>query len=115
MEKPVKLQISRIGRLADFGHTVEAVYSGAAALQAVERLNPEVVLLDLGLPGMDGFEVARQIRAMPAGDTIRLAAVTGWGQDEDKARTKQAGFDDHLTKPVDVERLRSVLARLDGG
>ena len=75
----------------------------------MERLKPEVVLLDLGLPGMDGFEVARQIRSLPTGEAIRLIAVTGWGQDEDRARTKEAGFDDHLIKPVDAAELSSAL------
>jgi PAS domain S-box-containing protein len=95
------------------GHTVEVVYDGAAALQAVEGLKPDLILLDLGLPDMSGIEVGREIRALPGGETVHLIAVTGWGQDEDRAQTKEAGFDDHWTKPVDVAELVSVLAGMD--
>jgi PAS domain S-box-containing protein len=95
------------------GHAVEAVHSGAAALEAVERLKPDVVLLDLGLPDMSGIEVGRRIRALPNGEAVHLIAVTGWGQDEDRDLTKEAGFDDHRTKPVDAAELMSMLAGLD--
>ncbi|HEU4619805.1 MAG TPA: ATP-binding protein [Gammaproteobacteria bacterium] len=91
------------------GHDVHTVYDGAAALAAVERLRPECVLLDIGLPQLDGYEVARRIRAMPNGGRIRLFALTGWGQDEDKHRAREAGFDEHLTKPVDSSLLEEVM------
>jgi signal transduction histidine kinase len=94
------------------GHAVEAVHSGAAALEAVERLKPDVVLLDLGLPDIAGIEVGRRIRSLPTGEAVHLIAVTGWGQDEDRALTKEAGFDDHRTKPVDAAELMSMLAGL---
>ena len=68
------------------------------------------MLLDLGMPGMDGFEVAQRIRALPGGRDVLLVALTGWGQDEDRRRTAEAGFDAHLTKPVDAERLAALLA-----
>lgn len=95
------------------GHVAEAAYSGPAALQALERFEPEVVFLDLGMPGMDGIEVAREIRAMPNGDGVRIVAVTGWGQDTDKARTRQAGFDGHLVKPVDSASLMHLLSHTE--
>ena len=91
------------------GHAVRVVHEGAAALEAFQAEVPEVVLLDLGLPRMDGFEVARRIRASPGGERVILCAVTGWGQDQDKRRTKEAGFDAHLTKPVDLDRLEAIL------
>lgn len=87
------------------GHDVRVAHDGAAALDAAERFGPEVVLLDIGLPRMDGYEVARRIRAMPGGEKLRLVALTGWGQEDDKRRAREAGFDEHLTKPVDSDLL----------
>src|SRR6266849_3763550 len=81
------------------GHQVETAYSGAAALEKARAFRPEIVLLDLGMPGMDGFEAARQLRAMPEGREVLLVAQTGWGQEEDRRRTRAAGFDAHLAKP----------------
>ena len=96
------------------GHDARAVFSGRAALEALAEFDAEVVLLDLGMPIMDGFEVARRIRALPNGRDMLLVALTGWGQDEDRRRTAEAGFDEHLTKPVDAERLAAMLAPSDG-
>jgi PAS domain S-box-containing protein len=89
------------------GHDAKAVYAAAAALAEVEAFRPDVVLLDIGLPHIDGFEVARQIRATRP--TIRVVALTGYGQEEDKQRTAAAGFEAHLTKPVDLYSLTTVL------
>jgi CheY-like chemotaxis protein len=94
------------------GHVVQAVQDGPSALRQMERFDPEIVLLDLGLPGMDGIEVGRRVRAMPGRDSALLIAVTGWGKDEDKERTEAAGFDDHLTKPIDLDDVSSILARV---
>jgi signal transduction histidine kinase/ActR/RegA family two-component response regulator len=98
--------------LADFlqldGHQVEAVYSGKGALDAIATFGPEVVLLDIGLPEMDGYEVAQRIRA--GGSCVRLVALTGYGQAEDIERTRSAGFDAHLVKPVDFGALERSLA-----
>jgi PAS domain S-box-containing protein len=91
------------------GHTVRIVYDGPAALQAFESFGPEIVVLDIGMPEMDGYEVARQIRALPHGKSVRLLALTGWGQDEDKRRALEAGFDEHLTKPVEPAFLEAIL------
>jgi signal transduction histidine kinase len=90
------------------GHHVRSEFSGAAALKTLEAWRPDVVLLDIGLPQMDGYEVARRIRKCPAGSTALLIAVTGWGQPEDRKRSTDAGFDFHVTKPVEL----SVLAEL---
>ncbi len=92
------------------GHDARAVFNGAAALAALAERIADVVLLDLGLPGMDGYEVARRIRLLPTGRDVLLVAVTGWGQDQDRARTAEAGFDEHLTKPLDSARLKQLLA-----
>jgi len=93
------------------GHEVEAAYGAAEALRAVDVFRPDVVLLDIGLPQMDGYEVARRIRARPDGGAIRLFALTGWAQEEDKRKAFEAGFDQHLTKPVDSAVLRQLIAR----
>jgi signal transduction histidine kinase/CheY-like chemotaxis protein len=94
------------------GHDVETAYDGQAGLAAAERFRPEVVLLDLGMPKMNGYEVCRHIRNRPWGESVWLIAVSGWGQEEDRRQTKAAGFDDHLTKPVDPEALKRLLASL---
>jgi CheY-like chemotaxis protein len=92
------------------GHTARAAYDGPDALQSFGQRAPQVVLLDLSMPGMTGFDVIRRIREATSGDVI-VAAMTGLGSDEDIARTRTAGFDAHLTKPVDLPELEGVLAR----
>jgi CheY-like chemotaxis protein len=88
---------------------VRTEFSGAAALDAVPEFRPDIVLLDLKMPGMDGYEVARRIRATPWGRHLLLVALTGLGQEEHKRRSKEAGFDHHLTKPADRAALEAVL------
>jgi PAS domain S-box-containing protein len=93
------------------GHEVSTAHDGPAALAEADRFHPEIVLLDIGLPGMDGFEVARRLRASPAfADTV-LIALTGYGSPEDRAASREAGFNAHLVKPVDLEALKELLAR----
>jgi two-component system CheB/CheR fusion protein len=92
------------------GHAVRVVHDGAAALAAAQAERPDVVLLDIGLPGMDGYEVARRLRQTSGLNGVLLVALTGWGQDEDRRRSREAGFDHHLVKPVDPEGLLAVLA-----
>jgi CheY-like chemotaxis protein len=94
------------------GHTTFLAHDGPEALKAAAEFKPDVVLLDLGLPGMDGFEVARAMRRMPEVGHPVLVAVTGWGGPDDRARTKQAGFDEHLTKPVDISMIELLLTAL---
>ncbi len=96
------------------GHTVRVEHSGAAALEAAAEWQPDVALLDIGLPGMDGYEIARRLRAEPRSAPLVLVAVSGWGQAEDKQRAKAAGFDGHLTKPVDAADLTGLIERLTG-
>ena len=91
------------------GAEVALAHSGRDALECVDTFKPDVVLLDIGMPGMDGYEVARRIRANPANRNMQLIALTGWGQDEDRRRSVAAGFNHHLVKPADIEQLRQLL------
>jgi PAS domain S-box-containing protein len=91
------------------GHTVRIALDGASALRALEDYEPDFVFLDIGMPGLDGHEVARRMRAMKGFSNTRLVALTGWGSEEDKALSVAAGFDFHLTKPVSVAALQLVL------
>jgi PAS domain S-box-containing protein len=91
------------------GHETRTAFTGPDAIVAAAEFVPDVVLLDIGLPGMDGYEVARQLRAMPATAGTFLVAMTGYGRDEDRALTQEAGFDRHLVKPVDLDILRQLL------
>jgi len=94
------------------GHEVTTSMSGSEAVEIVTSTKPDVVLLDIGLPGMDGYEVARRIRATIGEDVPRLVAVTGYGRDEDREQTRTAGFTAHLVKPINFEALRRMLSEL---
>ena len=94
------------------GYDVRTAHDGLSALQTLDDYTPAVVLLDIGMPGMDGYEVARRVREKPGLQDILLVALTGWGQEEDRRRSNQAGFDRHLVKPVDPEVLHGLLASL---
>jgi signal transduction histidine kinase len=94
------------------GHEVYTAANGALALESAEQHRPEVALLDIGMPKLDGYEVARRIRAQPWGARITLVALTGWGQDSDRRRSQEAGFDSHLVKPLDLDKLTELLATL---
>jgi signal transduction histidine kinase/ActR/RegA family two-component response regulator len=96
------------------GVEVRVVNDGPAALQILPAFRPDVVLLDIGMPGMDGYEVARQIRQQSEWRHLTLIALTGWGQEEDRHRTSQAGFDHHLLKPADMTALKSLFLSLPG-
>ena len=91
------------------GGEVETAHDGPQALRIAERFRPSLVLLDIGMPGMSGFEVARKIRSKPWGASVRLVAQTGWGQEEDRQRAREAGFDVHLTKPIDYSALMQLM------
>ncbi len=96
--------------LAQHGHTVDVVGNGHAALEAAARVKPDVALLDIGMPGLNGHDVARRLRAQPATRATRLVALSGWGTDADRARSADAGFDCHLTKPVELQALLDIVA-----
>jgi len=90
------------------GHEVRAVFDGSEALEEATRFTPDAVVLDIGLPGMDGYETARRLRQLPGGRHMMIVAVTGWGQDEDRRRSKEAGFDHHLVKPAHPDAIEQL-------
>ena len=94
------------------GHETHKAYDGVEAIEAAERLRPDAVLLDIGLPKLNGYEVCRRIRQEPWGKSLMLVALTGWGQEEDRHRSREVGFDAHLVKPVDHDVLLRLLASL---
>jgi signal transduction histidine kinase/CheY-like chemotaxis protein len=94
------------------GHYVDVVHDGVTALDLAQAKQPDVILIDIGLPGMDGHEVARRIRADPKLKHVMLVALTGYGLDDDRQRTKKAGFDHHLVKPVEFEKLQAIITDL---
>jgi CheY-like chemotaxis protein len=94
------------------GHEVHTAFDGLAAIAAAEQLRPDVILLDLRMPQMDGYEVAQRIRRQPWGKSILLVAQTGCGQEEDRQKAIAAGFDHHMTKPLNTGNLLQLLARL---
>jgi PAS domain S-box-containing protein len=92
------------------GHETHQAHDGVTALEAANRLRPDAVLLDIGLPGLNGYDVCRRIRQEPWAKEVLLVALTGWGQDEDRHRSREAGFDAHMVKPVDFDALLELLA-----
>jgi CheY-like chemotaxis protein len=94
------------------GHRVSTAYTGREALELAENLHPDVILLDIGLPDISGYEVARRVRATSWGANADLIAVTGWGQDTDRERAFRSGFDHHLTKPISTDSLETLLQSL---
>ncbi|MEJ0085024.1 MAG: response regulator [Pseudomonadota bacterium] len=91
------------------GHEVTVVHDGRQALASIEKLEPEVALLDIGMPEFDGYEVARRVRRRPSGRGLTLIAVTGWGRETDRTLAIEAGFNLHFTKPVEPWRLIEIL------
>jgi CheY-like chemotaxis protein len=94
------------------GHEVHTAFDGEAAILSAEALQPDIALIDIGMPKANGYQVAERIRKESWGDRICLVALTGWGQEADKRRAKDAGFDLHLLKPVSPERIEQLLAEL---
>jgi CheY-like chemotaxis protein len=95
-----------------WGHDVAFAYDGPSALETAEQWQPEAVFLDIGLPGMDGYEVAERLRELPHAKGAVLIAITGYGQDDDRLRSQRAGIDHHLVKPVAPDALRSLIDSL---
>jgi CheY-like chemotaxis protein len=93
-----------------WGHEVHVLHSGEDAAREVETFHPHVVLLDIGLPGKDGYDVARELRGLEHQESLVIAAVTGYGMAEDKHRSEEAGFDYHFVKPIDLDRLKTILS-----
>lgn len=104
--KMLQLLVRKLGP-----HEVEVAHDGPSALETAQRFAPDLVLLDIGLPRMDGYEVARRMRAKEELLGARLVAVTGYGQEEDRRRSEEAGFHDHVVKPIDLDTLKRLLGR----
>ena len=100
--------------LRSLGHETRVTHDGIEALRVAAEFRPEIVLLDIGMPGLDGYEVARRLRTLAKDRPLRIVAVTGWGQDADRARSREAGFDLHLVKPVDASELAQALNDRNG-
>jgi CheY-like chemotaxis protein len=95
-----------------WGYAAAVAFDPVEALQRARNFHPELVILDIGLPVMDGYELAERLRGIPGLEKVSIAAATGYGQDADRARAERAGIDAHLVKPVDGDRLRQVLGEL---
>jgi CheY-like chemotaxis protein/anti-sigma regulatory factor (Ser/Thr protein kinase) len=100
--------------LSGDGYEVRTVHDGRAALEAAEAFRPHVAILDIGMPELNGLQVAEHIRAQTWGRGVHLIALTGWGQAEDRRRALEAGFDQHVTKPLEPDQLESLLSKVDG-
>lgn len=99
--------------LAMFGHDCRGAESGARAIALARELLPDIAILDIGLPDVSGYDVARELRAIAQGRRMFLAAVTGWGQAQDRARAFAAGFDHHVLKPADATKLKDIVRRAE--
>ena len=95
-----------------WGHEVAFAFDGPSAIETAEQWQPEAVFLDIGLPGMDGYEVAERLRELPQAKDAVLIAITGYGQEDDRLRSRRAGIDHHLVKPVAPDTLRSLIDSL---
>jgi CheY-like chemotaxis protein len=105
----VDAALSTLGMLELQGHDVRVAHDGETALSVAREFRPDAIVLDIGLPGIDGYEVARRLRADAAFDETTIIAVTGYGQPEDRARTAAAGCDHHMVKPADPDVLHSLI------
>jgi CheY-like chemotaxis protein len=94
-----------------YGNVTQIAHDGMDALEQAELFKPEIILLDIGLPKLNGYEVCRTIRSRAGGKDVLMVALTGWGQEEDRRQSKDAGFDEHLVKPVEYKALREVIER----
>jgi CheY-like chemotaxis protein len=101
--------------LGKIGHEVETADSGKSGIEAAARFSPHIVLCDIGMPDLDGYQVARVLRAAEAKRQAYLVALTGYGQDEDRLRALESGFDQHLTKPVSLSTLQAMIAAVERG
>jgi CheY-like chemotaxis protein len=101
--------------VSQLGHATRLAHDGATAITCAGQFAPDLVLLDIGLPVMNGYAVARALRAQPEFSHVHIAAVTGWGQDEDRRRAREAGFDSHFTKPLAPEAMEELLSRVAQG
>jgi len=99
--------------LTELGHSVQAAADGGSGVELILRVSPNVAIVDLGLPVLDGYQVAERVRSQVGANSIRLIAMTGYGQETDRIRAREAGFDAHLVKPADIDAVMSVLTPKD--
>ena len=92
------------------GNETHVAHNGLEAIEAAANVKPEIILLDIGLPKLNGYEVCRRIREQPWGKHMVIVALTGWGHEADRRRSREAGFDHHLVKPIEVSALKKLLA-----
>jgi CheY-like chemotaxis protein len=92
------------------GHDVRTAYNGRDAVATAESFRPALIFMDIGMPDLNGYDATERIRARAQGESIRVIALTGWGQENDRARSREAGCDGHLVKPVDVGELEKILS-----
>jgi CheY-like chemotaxis protein len=97
--------------LSELGHELQIAHDGPQALEVAAAFKPEIAVLDIGLPVMTGYELARRLREQLGDEKLRLIAVTGYGQDTDRARAREVGFDHHLVKPIELDALLALLAK----
>jgi DNA-binding response OmpR family regulator len=97
------------------GHEVHVASDGESALEAAGKFQPEIILLDVGLPGMHGYQVAERLRSLPENQNVIIVALTGYGQERDRIRAMEAGFDYHFVKPVDFAKLEALVNNLSRG
>ena len=109
MDDNVDAAISVAQMLKNWGHEVQTSFNGPDAIEKARTYRPQVVLLDIGMPGMSGYEVAKQLRAQHELEGVIITALTGYGQAEDRSRSREAGFNHHLTKPPDPKILAALL------
>jgi CheY-like chemotaxis protein len=95
------------------GHQTIVAHDGNEALRITEKFKPQVIFLDIGMPGMNGYEVARAVRKVPGMETVIIVALTGWGTERDRELSKEAGFDAHLTKPASLASVNLLLSKMD--
>jgi len=96
------------------GHSIQVAHTGPSALEVAAAFRPDAIILDIGLPGLDGYQVAQRLREDPALRSVTLIAATGYGQEEDLRRSREVGFDQHLVKPIDPGELQRLLAEVAG-
>lgn len=100
--------------LTVMGHDVRVAYDGQEAIDVAETFRPHVMILDVGMPKLDGYEAARRVREQSWGREVLLVAMTGWGREDDHRRSEESGFDRHFTKPADMSEIQQVLAAFEG-
>lgn len=96
------------------GHDVRSALNGLEAVDVAANFRPDLIVLDIGMPGLNGYEVCRRIRQQPWAQAVVIAALTGWTRDEDKDRSQEAGFDHYLVKPIDPQALTDLVGRISG-